>query len=143
MAAIHADGAGARLHAGHPARTSSGQIPADVTAQMLPTTLFGARFVALVPPPGAPAGGPALAAHSTIAQDRSADAIELEQVLDNVMPLLTAVQPQKLAATLNAVATALDGRGTELGTTLVQLDALPHAAQPRNCPRSTTTSSSS
>ena len=89
---------------------------------MLPTTLFGARFVALVPPPGAPAGGPALAAHSTIAQDRSADAVELQQVLDNVMPLLTAVQPQKLAATLDAVATALDGRGTELGTTLVQLD---------------------
>jgi phospholipid/cholesterol/gamma-HCH transport system substrate-binding protein len=120
--AIHADGAGARLTlALQPGRLR--QIPAGVTAQMLPTTLFGERFVALVPPAGAPAGGgAALTAHSTIAQDRSADAIELEQVLDNVMPLLSAVQPQKLAATLNAVATALDGRGAQLGSTLVQLD---------------------
>ncbi|MEW1862710.1 MCE family protein [Streptomyces sp. NBC_00669] len=121
VTAIHANGTGARLTlAIDPGKLH--QIPAGVTAQMLPTTLFGERFVALVPPAGSPSGGPALAAHSTIPQDRSADAVELEQVLDNVMPLLTAVQPQKLAATLNAVATALDGRGQELGTTLVQLD---------------------
>ncbi|WP_328463240.1 MCE family protein [Streptomyces sp. NBC_00448] len=121
VTAIHANGTGARLTlAIDPGRLH--QIPAGVTAQMLPTTLFGERFVALVPPADSPSGGPALAAHSTIPQDRSADAVELEQVLDNVMPLLTAVQPQKLAATLNAVATALDGRGQELGTTLVQLD---------------------
>ena len=121
VAAIHADGSGARLTLAID-RSALKRIPAGVTAQMLPTTLFGERFVALVPPADAPAGGPTLAAHSTIAQDRSADAVELEQVLDHVMPLLTAVQPQKLSATLNAVATALDGRGTELGTTLVQLD---------------------
>jgi phospholipid/cholesterol/gamma-HCH transport system substrate-binding protein len=121
VASIHADGDGARLTlAIDPGQLR--RIPAGVTAQMLPTTLFGARFVALVPPAGAAPGGPALAAHAVIAQDRSGDAIELQQVLDHVMPLLTAVQPQKLAATLNAVATALDGRGTELGTTLVQLD---------------------
>ncbi|WP_435132949.1 MCE family protein [Actinacidiphila sp. bgisy144] len=127
VTAIHADGAGARLTLA----IDPGQmrhIPAGVTAQMLPTTLFGERFVALVPPAGAATGtgttgtGATLAAHATIPQDRSADAVELEQVLDNVMPLLTAVQPQKLAATLNAVSTALDGRGQELGTTLVQLD---------------------
>jgi phospholipid/cholesterol/gamma-HCH transport system substrate-binding protein len=120
--AIHADGAGARLTlALQPGKLR--QIPAGVTAQMLPTTLFGERFVALVPPAGTPAaGGPTLPAGAVIKQDESADAIELEQVLDNVMPLLTAVQPQKLAATLDAVATALDGRGTELGSTLVQLD---------------------
>ena len=121
VAAIHADGSGARLTLAID-RSALKRIPAGVTAQMLPTTLFGERFVALVPPADAPVGGPTLAAHSTIAQDRSADAVELEQVLDHVMPLLTAVQPQKLSATLNAVATALDGRGTELGTTLVQLD---------------------
>lgn len=119
--AIHADGDGARLIlALDPGQLH--RIPAGVTAQMLPTTLFGERFVALLPPPGTTPGGPSLTADSTIAQDRSSDAIELEQVLDNVLPLLTAVQPQKLAATLDAVATALDGRGTELGTTLVQLD---------------------
>ncbi|MEV6010267.1 MCE family protein [Streptomyces sp. NPDC051976] len=121
VASISADGDGARLTlALDPGQLK--RIPAGVTAQMLPTTLFGERFVALVPPAGTPAGGPTLAAHSTIPQDRSSDAVELQQVLDNVLPLLTAVQPQKLAATLNAVATALQGRGTQLGTTLVQLD---------------------
>lgn len=121
VASISADGDGARLTlALDPGQLK--RIPAGVTAQMLPTTLFGERFVALVPPADTPAGGPTLAAHSTIPQDRSSDAVELQQVLDNVLPLLTAVQPQKLAATLNAVATALQGRGTQLGTTLVQLD---------------------
>lgn len=121
VASIGADGDGARLTlAIDPGELH--RIPAGVTAQMLPTTLFGERFVALVPPAGDTGTGPSLAAHATITQDRSSDAIELEQVLDNVMPLLTAVQPEKLAATLNAVATALDGRGTQLGTTLVQLD---------------------
>ena len=121
VAAIHADGQGARLTlALRPGALH--RIPAGVTAQMLPTTLFGERYVALVPPADGVSGGPALAAGDTIGQDRSGDAIELQQVLDNVMPLLTAVQPQKLAATLNAVATALDGRGTQLGTTLDQLD---------------------
>ncbi|MFB7664362.1 MCE family protein [Kitasatospora sp. NPDC056138] len=117
---ISADGDGARLTlAIDPARI--GQIPADVSAQMLPTTLFGERFVALVP--GGTSGGRALTAGATIGQDRSSNAVELQQVLDHLLPLLTAVQPQKLAATLNAVATALDGRGGQLGRTLAQLDS--------------------
>jgi phospholipid/cholesterol/gamma-HCH transport system substrate-binding protein len=121
VSSIHADGDGARLTLAID-KDQLHRIPAGVTAQMLPTTLFGARYVALVPPADAPAGGPGLTARSTIAQDRSHDAIELQQVLDNVLPLLTAVQPQKLSATLDAVSTALSGRGTQLGTTLVQLD---------------------
>ncbi|MQY04062.1 MCE family protein [Actinomadura macrotermitis] len=96
-------------------------LPANVTAQMLPTTLFGPRFVALIPPA---APSPArLTAESVISQDRSSNAIEVQRVLNNLMPLLTAVQPAKLSATLTAVAQALDGRGTELGQTLVELDA--------------------
>ncbi|MFE4884797.1 MCE family protein [Streptomyces sp. NPDC056701] len=117
---IAADGDGARLTlAIQPDKL--GRIPADVTAQMLPTTLFGERFVALVPPeiPSAQS----LKAGAVIPQDRSSNAIELEQVLDNVLPLLTAVQPQKLSATLTAVSQALEGRGDKLGETLVTLDA--------------------
>ncbi|MER8184627.1 MCE family protein [Kitasatospora sp. NPDC094015] len=124
---VSADGERARLTlAMDPDRLP--QIPADVRAQLLPTTLFGERFVALVPTGPAtgsaagPATGPALKAGSTIPQDRSADAIELEQLLDHLLPLLTAVQPEKLAATLDAVSTALRGRGEQLGRTLRQLD---------------------
>ncbi|WP_327112423.1 MCE family protein [Streptomyces sp. NBC_01341] len=117
---IAADGDGARLTlAIEPGRL--GRIPADVTAQMLPTTLFGERFVALVPP-AVPSSQP-LKAGAVIPQDRSSNAVELEEVLDNVLPMLTAVKPEKLAATLNAVSQALEGRGGKLGDTLVTLDA--------------------
>ncbi len=116
---ISADGEGARLTlAIQPGELD--RIPADVTAQMLPTTLFGERFVALVPP--AVPSADTLRAGAVIPQDRSSNAIELEQVLDNVLPLLTAVQPEKLSATLNAVSQALRGRGEKLGDTLVRLD---------------------
>ncbi|MFB7497960.1 MCE family protein [Streptomyces sp. NPDC056161] len=96
-------------------------IPSDVSAQMLPTTLFGERFVALVPPTH-PSDRP-LAAGTVIPQDRSANAVELQRVLDDVLPMLTAVQPQKLSATLSAVSRALEGRGEQLGETLGRLDA--------------------
>ncbi|MFE0202187.1 MCE family protein [Streptomyces sp. NPDC058985] len=116
---IDADGAGARLTlAMKPG--SLDRVPSDVRAQMLPTTLFGERFVALVPPQN-PSPEP-LAAGAVVPQDRSANAIELQQVLDDVLPMLTAVQPQKLAATLSAVSQALEGRGERLGETLSLLD---------------------
>ncbi|CAM5367881.1 hypothetical protein SALBM135S_08529 [Streptomyces alboniger] len=70
-----------------------GRVPSDVRAQLLPTTLFGQRYVALVPPEH-PSARP-LTAGSVIPQDRSRSAVELEQVLDNLLPLLTAVQPRK------------------------------------------------
>ncbi|MQS38738.1 MCE family protein [Streptomyces katsurahamanus] len=122
--AIHADGEGARLTlAIRPGRLR--EVPADVTAQMLPTTLFGARYVALVPPAAsasASSSGRSLRAGDTIPRDRSRNAIELERVLGHVLPLLTAVQPEKLSATLTAVAQALKGRGEQLGSTLTTLD---------------------
>ncbi|MFC9590785.1 MCE family protein [Streptomyces sp. NPDC056944] len=96
-------------------------VPSDVRAQMLPTTLFGERFVALVPP--ADASAEPLGPGDVIPEDRSSNAVELQQVLDNVLPLLTAVQPQKLSATLSAVSHALEGRGDKLGETLAELDA--------------------
>ncbi|SFQ32632.1 virulence factor Mce family protein [Amycolatopsis arida] len=94
-------------------------IPANVTARLLPKTLFGERYVALQVPES-PAAEP-IAAGAVIGQDRSSTAIELEQVLGNVLPLLRSVQPQKLSSTLTAVSTALEGRGEQLGDTLVQL----------------------
>ena len=94
-------------------------IPVNVSARLLPKTLFGERYVALQIPER-PAPGH-IAAGDVIGQDRSSTAIELEKVLGDVMPLLQAVQPQKLSSTLTAVATALDGRGTQLGQTLARL----------------------
>ncbi|RSS36516.1 MCE family protein [Streptomyces sp. WAC08241] len=118
--AIDSTGTGARLTLAMRPGTLD-HVPSDVRAQMLPTTLFGERFVALVPP-GNPSAKP-LGPGSVIPEDRSENAVELQQVLDNVLPLLTAVQPQKLSATLSAVSRALEGRGDQLGDTLTRLDA--------------------
>jgi phospholipid/cholesterol/gamma-HCH transport system substrate-binding protein len=95
-------------------------IPANVSARLLPKTLFGERYVALQMPQQAETQR--LGEGSVITQDRSSSAIELERVLNNVMPVLQAVQPEKLAMTLNSLSTALDGRGKQLGETLVQLN---------------------
>lgn len=92
-------------------------IPRNVSARLIPKTLFGERLVSLVIPPQ-PAEQ-SLSDGDVIPQDRSQVAIELERVLNGLLPLLQAVQPQKLASTLNAISGALENRGAELGETLV------------------------
>ncbi|EWM13311.1 MCE family protein [Kutzneria sp. 744] len=93
------------------------RIPRDVTARLLPKTLFGERYVDLV----AGRSGPALADGDVITQDRSASAVEVEQVIGDLMPMLQAVQPQKLSSILSTLAGALAGRGAALGQTLAWL----------------------
>src|SRR5262249_5154083 len=47
----------------------------------------------------------------------------LEKVLNNLLPLLQASEPDKLSVTLTALAQGLQGNGRELGQTLVALNA--------------------
>ncbi|WP_415949640.1 MCE family protein [Streptomyces sp. KLOTTS4A1] len=116
---IDSEGSGARLTLAMQ-REQLGHVPSDVRVRLLPTTLFGQRYVALVAP-DEPSPEP-LADGAVIPQDRSRNAIELEQVLDNLLPLLTAVKPHELSATLSALAQALEGRGEKLGASMVALD---------------------
>lgn len=95
------------------------QIPANVTAQLLPKTLFGERYVDLQIPTNP--SGQHIAAGAVIGQDRTSTGIEVAKVIDDLMPVLQAVQPQKLSVTLTAISTALQGRGAQLGQTLAQL----------------------
>ena len=62
-----------------------GLIPAKVSARLLPKTLFGERYVDLVPPAGA--SGRSLRAGDVIPQDRTTVAIELEKVFEDLLPL--------------------------------------------------------
>lgn len=103
-------------------------IPADVSARLIPKTLFGERYVSLVLPEGRQA--PPLAAGDVIPMDRSESARELERVLDGLLPLLTAVEPQDLATTLGALSQALEGRGEDLGQTMVRLQELTGGLRP-------------
>ncbi|MEV8374445.1 MCE family protein [Kribbella sp. NPDC056861] len=96
------------------------EISSQVSARILPKTLFGEKYVALVPPAGQ--AGRAIRAGDVIARDKTAVGIEIEKVLNDALPLLQAVDPADLNATLNTLATALEGRGTEIASTLTQLD---------------------
>ncbi len=97
------------------------EISRAVSARILPKTLFGEKYVALVPPPGNENTGH-IKAGDVIARDKTAVGIEIEKVLNDALPLLQAVDPADLNATLNTLATALEGRGTEIAETLTQLD---------------------
>ncbi|GAB3910835.1 MCE family protein [Kibdelosporangium lantanae] len=107
-------------------------IPSNVSAQFLPKTLFGERYVALQIP-DQPASGH-IRTGDQIQQDRSTKAVELEKALNDLLPVLQAVQPEKLSSTLTAISTALQGRGENLGKTLADLgdlvgDLNPHVPQ--------------
>ena len=95
------------------------QIPADVTASILPKTLFGEKFVSLIVPPEASAS--AIRAGDVI--ERTELSIEVETVLSDLYPLLRAVRPADLNMTLNAIATALEGRGNQIGESIETLDS--------------------
>lgn len=117
---VHADGTKARLdialkpeHVAH--------IPSDVHARLLPKTLFGEKYVDLVAP--ARSSARPIRAGDVITQDRTRVGIELQQLMNDLLPLLRTVQPGKLNATLSAFATALEGRGDRIGDNLTRLEA--------------------
>lgn len=88
------------------------RIPEDVVARILPTTLFGQKFVELTSSSTTADGH--LVEGSRIAEDTSAEATELTDVIDDLDPVLTAVRPDRLAAALGGLATGLSGRGDDL-----------------------------
>ncbi|TPQ19502.1 MCE family protein [Streptomyces sporangiiformans] len=97
-----------------------GQIPSDVHARLLPKTLFGEKYVDLVAPRGSSARP--IRAGDVITQDRTRVGMELQQLLNDLLPLLRTVQPGKLNATLSAFSTALEGRGDRIGDNLVRVE---------------------
>src|SRR6476661_5942515 len=119
------DGEGAKLVLGlYPDQTST--IPENVSATILPKTLFGEKYVALDVPQD-PKG--TIQAGDTIAQSQVA--IELERVLNDLFPLLRTVQPEQLNYTLTAVANALEGRGEKIGQSFETLDGYLEKLNPR------------
>ncbi|GAA4739078.1 MCE family protein [Nocardioides endophyticus] len=94
-------------------------IPANVTGSIVPKTLFGEKYVSLVVPDDPDADH--IEAGATI--ERTVVATEVEQVLSDLYPLLRTVQPAQINQTLSALATALDGRGDQLGDNIETLDS--------------------
>lgn len=103
------------------------QIPRNVTASLIPKTLFGEKYVSL-DIPRSPASAH-LQDGDTIR--RTELPVEVEKVLDDLYPLLRAVRPADVSYTLNALATALEGRGEKIGRAFGTLDGYLKRTNPQ------------
>ena len=95
-------------------------IPDNVRSIAVPINLFGSTAVQLVPP-AHPSGTP-LHKGVHVAADRSPGAAGLQSALTDAYKLLTSVRPADLDAALTALATALSGRGQDLGALFEKAD---------------------
>lgn len=114
------DSAGARIElALNPA--GAAEVPLGTLARVLPTTLFGQKYVDLRSTADPAVGH--VQAGTVLAEDRSAQAVELSTVMDDLYPVLTAVHPDALAGALGALATGLDGQGSRIHADFVAATA--------------------
>lgn len=101
-------------------------IPANVLVNVASSTVFGAKFVELVEPPDP--------SPQTVQAGQVLDAehvtVEINTIFDQLVSVLSTIEPQKLNETLGAMASALDGRGEKIGETLADLDHLLATMEP-------------
>jgi phospholipid/cholesterol/gamma-HCH transport system substrate-binding protein len=97
------------------------RLPENVTARLIPKTIFGEKYVDLLIP--ASPSSRSLAEGAVIPEDHTTATLEINQALNDLLPLLRTVKPGELNMTLTALATAVSGRGEQLGHTIDQLDA--------------------
>lgn len=94
-------------------------IPSNVDVDITSTTVFGAKYVELVPPKDPSAeklhGGQVIQGQHVTT--------EINTVFQQLVTVLDKIDPAKLNETLGAVATAFNGRGEKLGRTLEDFNA--------------------
>lgn len=93
-------------------------IPANVLVEIASTTVFGAKYVQLMPPAN-PSPQPLRAGQVLDARHVT---VEINTVFQQLTAVLSKIEPEKLNETLGAIASALNGRGHELGQALSDLD---------------------
>jgi phospholipid/cholesterol/gamma-HCH transport system substrate-binding protein len=104
------------------------RLPDNVSVRLVPKTVFGEKYVDLqLPDDPSPRH---LRNGSVIPEDRSQAALEIDEALNDLLPMLRTVQPGQLNQTLTALATALSGRGEQLGQTIVALRDYLRGVQP-------------
>lgn len=95
-------------------------IPANVRVSIASTTVFGSKFVDLLPPDGP--------SEQSLRADQVLDAdhvtVEINTVFERLSSVLQKIEPTKLNETLGALATALDGRGNRVGQMMSDFDEL-------------------
>ncbi|KKF01310.1 MCE family protein [Mycolicibacterium obuense] len=95
-------------------------IPANTDVQIASSTVFGAKFIDLVPPPTPSTD----TMHPGQVLDARHVTVEINTVFEQLVTVLREVQPEKLNETLGALAQAFDGRGDKLGQTMTDFDDL-------------------
>ena len=117
---VDTDGSGATIKLALEPEAAE-RIPSDTQARLLPKTLFGEKYVSLEFDDTSPADP--LSEGDVISQDRSELARETEETLNDLLPLLQTLKPQQVSVTLNALSTALRGRGDQIGENLELVDS--------------------
>lgn len=87
------------------------RVPADVTAQIVPPTAFGAKYVQLTAPRRSTAGP--IAAGGVIPATRVT--VEVDEAFENLTEVLAVARPAEVNAALTAGAAAVDDRGRQIG----------------------------
>jgi len=95
-------------------------IPSNVGVDIASSTVFGAKSVELVPPP---APSPNSLHAGQVLQGQHV-MVEINTVFEQLVSVLSKIEPAKLNETLGALASGLNGRGEKFGQTLSDLDAL-------------------
>lgn len=101
-------------------------VPADVRVEISSSTVFGAKFVELVPPER-PSSESLRAGQVLDAQHVT---VEINTVFEQLSSVLSRIEPVKLNETLGAMATAFNGRGNQIGRMLADLDTFLATIEP-------------
>ena len=102
------------------------RIPANVRVDIGSTTVFGAKFVQLIPPTVASTED----MHSGQVIHAEHVTVEINTIFEQLTSTFSSIEPEKLNQTLGAVATALHGRGRSFGQTIVDLDSFLATLEP-------------
>ncbi|MEY8014604.1 MCE family protein [Mycobacterium servetii] len=101
-------------------------IPANVLVDIASTSVFGAKFVELIPP----AQPSAQALHPGQVLEGKHVTVEINTVFQQLTSLLSTIDPAKLNETLGALASAVNGRGHKIGQMLSDLDSFLAKQEP-------------
>ncbi|AKK27657.1 MCE family protein [Mycobacterium sp. EPa45] len=101
-------------------RKQASAIPANVGIDIAASTVFGAKFVDLIPPDvSSPkpvqAGQVVTAEHVTV---------EVNTLFQQLTDVISSIDPAKLNTTLGALSSGLNGRGEKLGRTISDFDSV-------------------
>nr|WP_246398189.1 MCE family protein [Mycobacterium vicinigordonae] len=101
-------------------------IPHNVLVDIASTTVFGAKFVELMAPDHP--SQQSLQPHQVL-QGKNVT-VEINTVFQQLTSLLSNIDPAKLNETLGAIASAMNGRGHQIGQALADLDAFLASQDP-------------